>query len=190
MPPPLRRTPELDTLTKVTRRLENAGISYMLTGSMAMNFHGHPRATNDFDIVVEITPPDGEKLFDLFKDDFYISREAVHQALATNGIINIIDNEAIFKVDLIIKKDDPYTKEQFERRQLKDISGLKAHVISPEDLILAKLHWSRESLSEIQERDVKNLLTVLKEKLDYPYMEQWANALGLIERLKKLYASH
>jgi hypothetical protein len=182
-------SPELKTLQKVTERLERAGIPYMLTGSMALNFYGHPRATNDFDIVIEIQGGDVDRLVNLFQGDFYISRDAVRQAVAQKGPFNIIDNETVFKVDLIVRKTGPYPTEQFKRKTLKELAGFKTYVISPEDLILAKLDWSRESLSEMQERDVRNLLNLLKKELDYDYMEKWSTVLGIMERLKNLYVS-
>jgi hypothetical protein len=40
------------TLRKITRRLEELGISYVLVGGMAMFFHGYRRFTEDVDILV------------------------------------------------------------------------------------------------------------------------------------------
>jgi len=45
---------ELDVLRDVSRRLESAGIAYMLTGSMAMNYYAQPRMTRDIDLVLEV----------------------------------------------------------------------------------------------------------------------------------------
>ncbi len=42
---------ELELLFDVTRRLEEAGLDYMLTGSMALNHYAQPRMTRDIDIV-------------------------------------------------------------------------------------------------------------------------------------------
>jgi hypothetical protein len=180
---------ELKTLKKVIGKLEKASIPYMLTGSMALNFYGQPRSTNDFDIVIAIQREDEELLYDLFKDGFYITREAVRRAIDAQSLFNIIDNESIFKIDLIIGKRDPYSSEQFKRRRVKEMEGVKTSVISPEDLILAKLSWSKESLSEMQERDIKNLMRLLAKELDYRYMEKWAVPLGVLERLRGFYVS-
>jgi hypothetical protein len=51
---------ELDILRDISMRLEQAGISYMLTGSMAMNYYAQPRMTRDIDLVVALTPQDTE----------------------------------------------------------------------------------------------------------------------------------
>lgn len=180
---------ELKTLEKVISRLEQASIPSMLTGSMALNFYGHPRATNDFDIVIEVQGDDEKRLLDLFRDDFYISEEAVRQAISGEGFFNIIDYESVFKIDLIVKKRDALSEEQFRRRRRKGFGGITASVISPEDLILAKLRWSRESLSEMQERDVAHLIRLLSKELDFTYMEKWAGTLGMLDRLRGFYVS-
>lgn len=78
--------------------------------------------------------------------------------------------------------------EQFSRRQQKELLGTKIYIISREDLILAKLLWSRESTSKMQENDIKNLMTLLSKELDYPYLEKWAQSLGFLERLRSFYA--
>ena len=44
---------ELELLKLVCQRLEEAGIAYMLTGSLAANFYAVPRMTRDIDIVIE-----------------------------------------------------------------------------------------------------------------------------------------
>ncbi|MBI3541484.1 MAG: hypothetical protein HY073_05040 [Deltaproteobacteria bacterium] len=178
------QAPELKTLKKVIDRLDQASIPYMLTGSMALNFYGQPRATNDFDIVIAVQSSDEGKIFNLFKADYYISRETLREALLEGRLLNIIDHESIFKIDLIPKKKNPYSDEQFKRRQTKEFEGLHVSVISPEDLILAKLVWSQDSLSEMQERDIKNLLKLLTTSLDTAYLDKWAKVLGVGERLR------
>lgn len=180
---------ELKTLKKVIGRLNRVSIPYMLTGSMALNFYGQPRATNDFDIVVEIQKQDVEKIVSLFEKDCYISLEAVQEAVDQESMFNIIDNESVFKIDFIVRKKDPLSLEQFSRRQMKEFSGIKLHVISPEDLILAKAHWSTESLSEMQQRDIENLMRLLSQELDFSYLEKWAKKLGFLETLQRFYVS-
>ncbi len=42
-----------DLLELVARVLGEAGVPYMLTGSLASSYHGAPRSTQDIDLVVE-----------------------------------------------------------------------------------------------------------------------------------------
>jgi hypothetical protein len=43
-------TSESDTIKEIVRRLDNAEIKYMFTGSVAANFYTVPRMTRDIDI--------------------------------------------------------------------------------------------------------------------------------------------
>lgn len=180
---------DLPTLWKVIERLEKASIPYMLTGSLALNFYGHVRATNDIDIVIQIDPSETAKIYHLFESDFYISEDVVKEAIQNRGMFNMIDNESVFKVDIIIGKADSFSMQQFARRQRISVGSQKISVISPEDLILSKLKWSEESLSEIQQKDIENIIRVCSEKLNKEYLEKNAKDLGFYERLIKIYDS-
>ena len=66
---------------------------------------------------------------------------------------------------------------------------MEVFFLSPEDLILSKLVWSKKSgYSEKQFHDVKGVVRVQKDNLDYPYLEKKVIELKLEEfweRLKK-----
>ena len=180
---------ETETLWKVIDRLEKGDIPYMLTGSMALNFYGQMRATRDIDIVVQIRSEDVETLYQLFKTDFYIDQESVRSAVKNRSMFNIIDNASIFKVDFIMLGNDSLSRLQFSRRKTIALGNQHLTVISPEDLILAKLAWAKQSLSELQHRDIENLLHSNQDTLDFGYITQWAEKVGLLENFKDIYAS-
>ena len=49
---------ELKVLEIVTQRLEKAHISYMITGSIAMNYYATPRMTRDLDLIIKLQKSD------------------------------------------------------------------------------------------------------------------------------------
>ena len=59
-------------------------------------------------------------------------------------------------------------------------------VITPEDLVLAKLEWS-EGTSELQVRDVRSIIRLVAD-LDWPYLERYAATLGISDRLEAVRA--
>ena len=73
-------------------------------------------------------------------------------------MFNIIHNEWMVKADFIVRGDEEYRKLEFKRRRRFDIEGTLIWVIAPEDLILSKLGWSKESSSALQQRDVQGLM--------------------------------
>lgn len=169
---------ELEVLITVTDRLETSDIPYMITGSMAANYYTVPRMTRDIDIVVELSGPDVDRVIELFQDDFYIEREAVETALRERTMFNIIHNAFVIKVDIVIRKENEFRFEEFSRKKRISVEGHEMFIVAPEDLILSKLEWAKNTRSEVQLADVRNLLTGV-EGLDRNYLTRWANRLGL-----------
>ncbi len=167
---------ELDIVRDVSQRLDRAEIAYMLTGSMAMNYYAQPRMTRDIDLVVALAPEDSDRVVDLFRPDYYVSEEAVRDSIATKSIFNLIHEESVIKVDCVVRKDTPYRQAEFERRRRIEIENFSTWIATKEDLIISKLDWARDSHSELQMRDVKNLLAT---GYDHDYIEQWTKELGL-----------
>lgn len=177
---------ELDILRDVSRRLESAGIAFMLTGSMAMNYYAQPRMTRDIDLVVALEGAQAETFTRLFEAEYYVDRRAVKNAIAQRSMFNLIHDETIIKVDCIVLKSDAYRQEEFARRKQIDLGDFQTWIVSREDLILSKLYWARGSKSEMQLRDVRNLLAP---DCDAVYLHSCAAGLGVDELLKELLAS-
>lgn len=176
---------ELKVLEIVTQRLEKAHIPYMITGSIAMNYYATPRMTRDLDLIIELQKSDIPSLLKLFQKEFYIDEEMILEALKHEGVFNIIHNEWIIKVDFIIKKSSPYRQLEFSRRKKVKIEKFTFWIVSAEDLIISKLYWAKESLSDFQLRDVRNLLEDV-EALDLKYIEEWVKKLALNKPYQKV----
>jgi len=173
---------ELDIVRDVAVRLTEAGIPYMLTGSVAMNYYANPRMTRDIDVVVSLQQKDIDTIIGSFESDYYVDRNAVTRAIANQSLFNLIHNESIIKVDCIIKKSTEYRRLEFERRKEVEIKDVRVWIVSKEDLILSKLYWAKDSHSEFQLRDVKNLLG---SGYDAEYLNHWTTNLGLEDLLKE-----
>jgi hypothetical protein len=167
---------EIDIVRDISHRFEQAGIPYMLTGSMAMNYYALPRMTRDIDVVIAIGPEDANRLVALFRPDYYVSEESIRESLIHQSIFNLIHQESVIKVDCIIRKGTEYRRAEFERRQRISILDFATFIVSKEDLIISKLFWAKDSHSEVQLRDVKNLLAT---GYDATYLRRWTRELGL-----------
>ena len=168
---------ELDIVRDVSARLDGANIGYMLTGSMAMNYYAQPRMTRDIDVVVALQPGDAVRVVQLFSPDYYVSREAVEDSITHESLFNLIHNESVIKVDCIIRKQSEYRLTEFNRRQRIKIEDFETWIVSKEDLILSKLFWAKDSHSELQLRDVKNLVST---GFDRAYIGRWTPELDLV----------
>lgn len=171
---------ELEVLKDVSGRLEAAGIAYMVTGSLAVNYYAEPRMTRDIDLVVALGAEGATRIRELFGRDYYLPGEDLDRAVATAGMFNIVHLDSVVKVDFIIRKNEPYRKAEFARRAAVDLPGFRVWIVSKEDLILSKLLWARESASEMQLRDVRSLLAT---GADMEYLRNWADRLGVADSL-------
>jgi len=171
---------EFKILKSIAQKLNDNNIPYMLTGSVAMSYYSAPRMTRDIDIVIEIN--DIENFYRLFKDDYYIDLDTVRDSVLNRGIFNIIHSVEIIKIDFIVRKDSAYRKKEFERRKKIKFNDGYIYLVSIEDLIISKLIWYKESESEMQLKDIKNLL---KENPDLKYLKEWCIKLDLTELLEE-----
>ena len=174
---------ELEVLKIVSERLETAHIPFMLTGSFAMAYYGQPRMTRDLDLVVYLGEEDVHGIVATFSPDFYINPDDVRAAILTQRLFNLMHSATGIKVDLIVRKSAEYRKVEFARRQPVAIGGVKTWIVSREDLILSKLVWAEDTKSELQRRDVKNLLD---ETVDREYLSLWADRLGVTDILGEI----
>ncbi len=189
MEPSLMDNPqELIILEGFTNILDRLCIDYAIGGSMASSIYGRVRFTEDADITVEPFHKLAEKLFELLKSEYYISKDAMYQALKQHSCFNVIHLESAFKIDLFIRKNTAFEKQVMSRRKslkLSDSMSKNFSVISPEDIVLLKLQWFHDSSSERQWRDVLGILAVQAEQLDFEYLNKWADILRINQLLAK-----
>jgi hypothetical protein len=167
-------------LARIVAELDARGIPHMVAGSFASAYHGEPRTTHDIDLVID---PSREALDGLVREldpeRFYVSAEAADEAWRRRGHFNVVDLESGWKIDLILRKDRPFSHSEFARRQAGTILGTRVFVATAEDTILAKLEWARLGESERQIRDVVGVIGMNREGLDRAYIERWARELGI-----------
>lgn len=173
-------------LEKMVEFLNKTSIPYMLSGSMGSALYGKPRFTNDTDIVIDPTKEQLLKFLDLLGPDYYVSKDAALQAFADNSMFNVIDIKFGWKADFIIRKKRSFSETEFSRRMRASFMGVDVNVVSPEDSILSKLEWSKDSQSKQQYDDVIKILEVQWDNLDFEYLRKWAKELDVDDLLEQL----
>lgn len=169
-----------EVVRRITAALDQAGILYMLTGSFASAYYGAPRSTQDIDLVIAATPAQLRAFVQgLSSNSYYADLNTALEAHKRQSLFNVIDHATGWKIDFIIRKSRAFSQEEFNRRQLVNLPGTPLFVASAEDVVIAKLEWSKLSQSERQIEDVAAILRLRMELLDRPYLEKWIAELGL-----------
>jgi hypothetical protein len=174
-------SPEEHALAIVVATLDRLAIPFMLTGSVASSYHGHPRATHDADLVIDPTTEQLDALVEaLAAASFYVDPDRARNALREQTQFNTIETRYACKIDLIIRRDRPFSQAEFARRIAVDLSFAKGvSIVTPEDAILSKLEWARRSGdSEKQLADAAGVVD-LNPSIDRGYIEHWAEELGV-----------
>lgn len=176
-------TTELEVLGLISARLTAQKLPFMLTGSFALAYYATPRMTRDLDLVVALEQHDLAELVTALTPDFYVDLGAARTAVQSERLFNLMHFESGIKVDLIVRKSSEYRLLEFSRRQPVSVAGVQTWIVSREDLILSKLVWALESGSELQRRDISQLLAG---KVDFDYVRLWASRLSLTALLDEL----
>ena len=132
---------EQDELLHYTiKTLEELEIPYMICGSLASSAYGHPRLTNDIDIVADISPKHIPGLLQKFpKEEFYLSEDVLHESIQKRSQFNIIHPSSGYKVDIFVSGLDAFGRSQIQRRRLLKLTEkYSAYFASPEDVIIKK----------------------------------------------------
>ncbi len=177
---------QTEFLQKLIRLIEAAGIPYAVCGSLSSSLHGHPRATNDADIIIAPTKNQLNNLLKSLEVGYYVSAETALEAMSERSMFNVIDNELGWKADLIFRKDSPYQLSEFNRRIKATLMGIDLWILSPEDIILSKLEWAKDSGSDLQFRDIFGVIKLQWDKLDWDYLRHWAKELGVEKNLESV----
>lgn len=169
-----------DALATLVRLLKETDVPHMITGSFASTYHGVSRTTLDVDVVIDPTRFSLSRLLVLLAENgFYVSEANAGVAFRARGQFNVIHMESVWKIDLIIRKNRPFSETEFRPREPVTILGVDTFVTSAEDIILAKLEWAKASESSKQLRDIRGIIEIKGDTLDLAYIEKWAKALGV-----------
>lgn len=163
--------------------LNASDLPYLVTGSFASIFYSEPRTTMDIDLVVR-APLDQ---LEAFRMQMLARGLYAPSVDAGTDMFNIVDTASGWKADIIVWPDEPFERERFERRvRVELLPGVRAWIPTVEDMILAKLVWTRGRDSALQLRDVESMIEINREVLDRVYLRRWATELDVRDRLDEL----
>lgn len=179
-------------LREITSLLQKEDIPYMVTGALSVIFYGRPRASHDIDFVIEAQREDIDrvkKAFSSLSQEFLIQEEAIEEAIIEKLSFNVLHLPTMLKLDFFLLRNSDFDKSRFARRKTFTVFGQKMVFASPEDTILIKLLWYKESTIEKHLVDAAFIYQIQEDKLDRNYMENWVRkqeTLKLFNELGKI----
>jgi hypothetical protein len=93
----------------VTGFLENLGVPYLISGSLASTLYGMVRTTQDTDLIAELRIEHIPPFVTALQNEFYIDEEMISGSIRNNSCFNIIHRESMFKVDIFIPASAPFS---------------------------------------------------------------------------------
>lgn len=192
MPKNNQNSDQEQLLKEITSFLEKAKIPYMVTGSLSVIFYGRPRSSHDIDFVIEAKAKDLEKIKEAFKqlpDEFLKDIGDIENAVLNRKSFNLLHLPTYLKLDFWLLKDDKFDKERFGRRKNIKVFGQKMSFASPEDTILMKLLWYKETKIEKHLIDAAFVYQIQEKNLDKQYLKVWTKkqkTQKFLEELRKV----
>lgn len=177
----------LPHMKRVAQALVATGVPHVLVGSMSSNVHGFARSTKDINLVVQTDRAGLDRLFAALRDSFDLDPQASFETITGTLRHILVAKGSKFKVEIFHLSNDIHDQERFRRRLTVDYPSLGACVaiLTAEDVVITKLRWARAKDLD----DVKDVLAVQGETLDWNYLHHWTALHGTRARLDEIRAS-
>lgn len=128
-----------------------------------------------------------KKLNEILPQKYYRSVDAMIEAVKDSSMANLVDMGSGLKIDLSVLPREPYFDNVLSRRQLFDSGkGYSFWIVTPEDVILMKLLWRKDSRSQKQWDNALAVAQTYGARLDWKYLREWASQLSMSNDLQKL----
>lgn len=182
--------PAPEAVVKVVEALDEAGIAYMLTGSLSSNNYGIPRSTGDADFVIELKEGSIQKVFQSLREviDFDPQLRLESVTFTMRWVGKVLNSE--FKIELFqVNRSDAHDASRFDRRVRARVFGREIMIPTAEDVVIQKLRWYGRQRRSKDLEDLKAVMGVQVGRLDVAYLQKWADEHKTRELLDHLLAA-
>lgn len=173
----------------VIEALESCEIPYMLVGSYSSNAYGVARSTQDADFVIALGETSitelARRLAPSIRIDPQMSFETV--TMTRRYVADVTGTP--FKIEFFLLNDDPHNQERFRRRRQTSLLGRQVWIPTAEDVIVTKLHWALLGRRSKDREDVRDVIAVQADRIDWDYVHHWCDQHGTRPLLDEIRAS-
>lgn len=132
-----------DDYREILQILIKSRVRFLVIGAYAMAIYGHPRSTGDFDIWVEPSKRNSEKIYQSLKKFGAPVSDMRQDTFCEKGIVFQI-GVSPRRVDIITDIDGVDFNKAYKNKKVAKVSGIKLPFISKEDIIKNKESTGRD----------------------------------------------
>jgi hypothetical protein len=177
-------TPEASLMVRAADALTGCGIAYLLAGSFSTNYYGIPRSTQDADFVVQLDRAVEAAFLEKLGGEFAADPQLSFETNTGTYRQEIRHTRSPFKLELFLLSSDPHDQARFQRRVEVALFERRLWLPTAEDVVIWKLRWPRSKDRD----DVRGVIGVQGDRLDWPYIEGWCERHGtraLLEEIRR-----
>ena len=175
--------PQPDLLGMFIDPLNRLEIPYAVTGATAAIIYGEPRLTNDVDLVVLLKVTDINEFTKAFSPNaFYCPPPEVLNIEIKRphrGHFNLIHHQTGSKADIYLCGDDELNRWALLHRRQMSIESTQVWIAPPEYVIVRKLQYYREGGSEKHLKDIRGMVGLSADQIDFPLLEEMVKRYAL-----------
>jgi hypothetical protein len=173
-----------EAVLKVVDTLNELNLPYMLVGSFSSSLYGIPRSSQDADFVVQFSGASVSSLISKLAPG--IMDPQMFETITGTWRYVAKAADVPFKIELFFLSDDAHDVERFARRVRRNFHGRDVFFPTPEDVVITKLRWSQRGKRRKDVDDVRNVLSVQQNTLDWAYVESWCQRHGTLDLLQQV----
>lgn len=160
------RTPTADLLHDLRQALDALGCRWYVFGAQAVLLYGRPRLTADVDVTVEIAFDRVPSLVAALRERSFELRVRDAEAFAAQAwVLPFLHARTGIPLDVVLA-GSALEARFLDRAQEHDLGGTTVPVVTPEDLLVAKILASRPKDLE----DVVGILCERRDQIDLTYV--------------------
>jgi len=167
-----------EAVLRVVDALEAQGVPYMVVGSYSSNVFGIARSTLDADFVLELGNTSISRIASRLGEAFQLDPRAPFETVTGTYRYEVRARGSLFKIELFLLSGDAHDQERFRRRVSVQALGRTVWMPTAEDVVITKLRWSQLGKRTKDTDDVRNIVAVRGNRLDWDYVHRWCDVHG------------
>ena len=178
-----------DLLQLFVRRIHDAGLPYLVVGSVGSTFYGEPRLTMDVDLAVAFSEAQVEKLGRLFPEqEFYVppTETLREEAERPGGHWNIIHTATGLKADFYPCGTDAFFRWAWGQRQAARLEHGEIFYAPAEYILFWKVKWFAQGGGEKHTRDIRRMMELSPQAVDQRVLERELRRMGLFATFEEM----